>query len=63
MKSSNIVPSIYRFHGIFHVNVITEARVMTKLYHKFLIQINIEFLISYNVYNCIPIKYVIVAAT
>jgi len=60
IKSNKTVPSIYKFHGIFHINVITEASVVTKSQYRLLIQINLEFLISYNVYNCIPIKYVIV---
>lgn len=36
MKSNDTVPSIYRFHGIFHVNVTTEATIMTKLQYRLL---------------------------
>lgn len=39
---------------------IAEAVVMTKLQRGFLLQINLEFLTSYNVYKYIPLKYAIV---
>lgn len=59
IKSNETVPSIYKFHGIFYINVITETSVMAKLQYRLLIQINLESLISYSVYKCIPIKYAI----
>ena len=63
IKSNETVPSIYKFHGIFYINVITEASVMAKLQYRLLIQMSLESLISYNVYNCIPIKYAIVVVS
>lgn len=57
------VPSIYRFHDIFYINVIAEASVMAKLQYRLLTEINLESLIRYNVYNCIPIKYAIVVVS
>lgn len=46
IKSNVTVPSIYKFLRVFHINVIIEASVMTRFQYRFLILINLEFLIT-----------------